>query len=100
MDLRRFLRRTSFRPLGLSVYRIGFDRSRSGTLGERLLGWLAWPIAILAVPLSLLLGVLLMTVLLVLSVPTGFKLWRAYRRWRKRMEARSRVIEGEYRVID
>jgi uncharacterized protein HemY len=100
MDLRRFVRRTSFRPFGLTVYRVGLDGSRSGTLGERVLGWLIWPLAILAIPVFLLLAVFVMLILLVLSVPTGFKLWRAYRRWRKRMEARTKVIEGEYWVKD
>ncbi len=66
------------------------------TRRARLLGWLVWPLAILALPLLLVVAVLLVTLLLILAIPVGFRLWRAYRRLTR--TSRDRVIEAEYWV--
>lgn len=84
----------------MRVYRIGFGTGLRRTRRERILGWLVWPAAILAIPIFLVVALLAVTVLLVLSVPIGFKLWRAFNRLKKATRNEARVIEGEYWLID
>ena len=70
------------------------------TRRARLLGWLVWPALILAIPVFLVVAVILVTFLLIVSVPIAFKLWRAYRRLKKASKEAAKVIEGEYWVRD
>ena len=75
-----------------------FRRNAQKGKGQRLLGWLIWPALILALPLFLVVAVLLVTFLLIISIPVAFKLWRAYRRFKKASAEEAGVIEGEYWV--
>ncbi len=69
--------------------------------GSRILGmpgWLTVLLALALLPLILVVVTLATFVVLVLSLPTGIRVWRALRRSRK-MQGQE-VIEGEYWVRD
>jgi len=64
------------------------------------LDWLMGPAILLAIPVIFLVAVLLVTFVLVFSLYTAFKLWRALNRLKKAGKKEGGVIEGEYWIRD
>jgi membrane protein implicated in regulation of membrane protease activity len=64
------------------------------------LDWLAGPAILLAIPVIFLIAVLLVTFVLIFSLYTAFKMWRALNRLKKASKKEGEVIEGEYWMRD
>jgi len=84
----------------MNVYRLGYVGKLRRTGRGLLLDWLLLSLTILALPLFLVAGLLMVTFLLILSGVVGFRVWSLVRRWRKEIDTRARVIDVEYRVLD